>query len=58
MNFTGHPSLILRFGFRADGTPTGVTFWGRLFGGGKLHRILAALEKRLDVWRRRFRLEN
>jgi Asp-tRNA(Asn)/Glu-tRNA(Gln) amidotransferase A subunit family amidase len=37
-NLTGHPTVVLPNGFRSDGTPTSVTFNGRLFGE---HQILA-----------------
>ena len=52
-NFTGHPSLTLRAGFRADGTPSGVTLWGDLYEEGVLCRLGKALEQRLGVWDRR-----
>lgn len=55
-NFTGHPSLTLRAGFREDGTPTGVTLWGRLFEEGMLCRLGRELEARLGVWDRRPKL--
>jgi Asp-tRNA(Asn)/Glu-tRNA(Gln) amidotransferase A subunit family amidase len=31
-NLTGHPSVIVPNGFRKDGTPTSITFTGKLFG--------------------------
>lgn len=31
-NLTGHPAVVLPNGFRADGTPTSLTFVGRLHG--------------------------
>jgi Asp-tRNA(Asn)/Glu-tRNA(Gln) amidotransferase A subunit family amidase len=31
-NLTGHPAVVLPNGFRADGTPTSLTFTGRLYG--------------------------
>jgi Asp-tRNA(Asn)/Glu-tRNA(Gln) amidotransferase A subunit family amidase len=52
-NMTGHPSLTLRTGLRDDGTPRGITLWGRLFDEGTLCRLGLELEKRLDVWRER-----
>lgn len=52
-NFTGHPSLTLRTGFRDNGTPVGMTFWGQLFQEGALCRVGRALEQSLDVWDRR-----
>jgi Asp-tRNA(Asn)/Glu-tRNA(Gln) amidotransferase A subunit family amidase len=35
-NLTGHPAVVLPNGFRKDGTPTSITFVGRLFGEAKL----------------------
>jgi Asp-tRNA(Asn)/Glu-tRNA(Gln) amidotransferase A subunit family amidase len=35
-NLTGHPSVVLPNGFREDGTPTSISFMGRLFGEDKL----------------------
>jgi Asp-tRNA(Asn)/Glu-tRNA(Gln) amidotransferase A subunit family amidase len=52
-NHTGHPSLTLRCGFRDDGTPRGITLWGRLFDEGTLCRLGMALEARLNVWGQR-----
>jgi Asp-tRNA(Asn)/Glu-tRNA(Gln) amidotransferase A subunit family amidase len=52
-NCTGHPSLTLPVGFKEDGTPHGITLWGRLFEEGTLCRIGTAMERKLDVWRRR-----
>ncbi|HNZ97681.1 MAG TPA: amidase, partial [Thermoanaerobaculia bacterium] len=31
-NLTGHPAVVLPNGFRSDGTPTSLTFVGRLYG--------------------------
>ena len=52
-NNTGHPSLTIRCGFKPDGTPHGITLWGRLFDEGTLCRIGMALESGLGVWDRR-----
>lgn len=52
-NATGHPSLVLRTGFKDDGSPTGTTLIGRLFDEGTLCRIGHALEQGLDVASRR-----
>ncbi|MCH7791606.1 MAG: hypothetical protein IID31_04910 [Planctomycetes bacterium] len=52
-NNTGHPSLTLRAGFRANNRPHAVTLWGRLFEEGELCRIGMALEQRLGVWNQR-----
>ena len=52
-NNTGHPSLTVRCGFKDDGTPHGITLWGRLFDEGTLCNIGMALERELDVWHKR-----
>jgi Asp-tRNA(Asn)/Glu-tRNA(Gln) amidotransferase A subunit family amidase len=52
-NNTGHPSLTIRAGFGENGTPTGFTIWGRLFGEGAMCSIGMAMEKELDVWDKR-----
>ncbi|MEM9064016.1 MAG: amidase [Planctomycetota bacterium] len=52
-NYTGHPQLCLRAGFRDNGTPKGVSVWGRLYGEEKVCRLGAALERRLGVASRR-----
>ncbi len=52
-NNTGHPSLTVRCGFNGDGTPHGITLWGRLFDEGTLCRIGMAMETQLGVWNRR-----
>ncbi|MBL8763490.1 MAG: amidase [Phycisphaerae bacterium] len=48
-NFTGHPSLTIRAGFRPDGTPHGVSLIGRLYDEGGLCGIGMALERELGV---------
>jgi Asp-tRNA(Asn)/Glu-tRNA(Gln) amidotransferase A subunit family amidase len=35
-NLTGHPCVVLPNGFSEDGTPTSITFIGRLFDEGRL----------------------
>jgi Asp-tRNA(Asn)/Glu-tRNA(Gln) amidotransferase A subunit family amidase len=67
-NMTGHPCLTLRAGFfespsRGNGpgapsgpthtVPHGITLWGRLFEEGRLLNLGLALERKLDVARRR-----
>jgi Asp-tRNA(Asn)/Glu-tRNA(Gln) amidotransferase A subunit family amidase len=53
-NASGHPALAIRAGFRADGTPEGVTLFGRLYQEGTLVRLGMALERELaDVFERR-----
>ena len=43
-NLTGHPSVVLPNGFREDGTPTSITFMGRLFGEDKLLALAKAYQ--------------
>jgi Asp-tRNA(Asn)/Glu-tRNA(Gln) amidotransferase A subunit family amidase len=43
-NLTGHPSVVLPNGFREDGTPTSITFTGRLFGEDKLLAMAKAYQ--------------
>ena len=45
-NLTGHPCVVLPNGFSEDGTPTSITFIGRLFDEG---RIIAFAKKFQDV---------
>ncbi|MCK5377390.1 MAG: amidase, partial [Acidobacteria bacterium] len=35
-NLTGHPAVVLPNGFRGNGTPTSITFNGRLFGEAEI----------------------
>ncbi len=43
-NLTGHPQVVLPNGFRADGTPTSITFTGRLFGEAELLAVAKAYQ--------------
>jgi Asp-tRNA(Asn)/Glu-tRNA(Gln) amidotransferase A subunit family amidase len=45
-NLTGHPCVVLPNGFSDDGTPTSITFIGRLFDEG---RLIAFSKKYQDV---------
>lgn len=45
-NLTGHPSVVVPNGFSKDGTPTSITFIGRLFEEGK---IISAAKAFQDV---------
>ncbi len=45
-NLTGHPSVVVPNGFRAsDGTPTSITFVGRLFGEAELLSVARAYQE-------------
>ncbi|WP_439629200.1 amidase [Gemmata sp.] len=43
-NATGHPTVCVPNGFRKDGTPTGLTFTGRLFGETDLLALASAYQ--------------
>jgi Asp-tRNA(Asn)/Glu-tRNA(Gln) amidotransferase A subunit family amidase len=51
-NLTGHPCVVLPNGFSKKGTPTSITFMGRLFDEGNL---LAVAKKFQDAtsWHRK-----
>jgi Asp-tRNA(Asn)/Glu-tRNA(Gln) amidotransferase A subunit family amidase len=51
-NLTGHPALVLPHGFSRDGTPTSITFIGRLYGEAALLRVGAAFQSATDHHRR------
>jgi Asp-tRNA(Asn)/Glu-tRNA(Gln) amidotransferase A subunit family amidase len=53
-NLTGHPQVVLPNGFRAgDGTPTSITFTGRLFGETELLAVARAFQDATDFHLRR-----
>jgi Asp-tRNA(Asn)/Glu-tRNA(Gln) amidotransferase A subunit family amidase len=52
-NLTGHPAVVVPNGFRADGTPTSITFMGRLFGEGEALRLAKAYQDATGFHRRR-----
>jgi Asp-tRNA(Asn)/Glu-tRNA(Gln) amidotransferase A subunit family amidase len=57
-NLTGHPQVVLPNGFRqSDGTPTSITFVGRLFGEEKLLLLARAVQEATGFHRRQPRLE-
>jgi len=48
-NLTGHPAVVLPNGFRAsDGTPTSITFTGRLNGEAELLAVARAYQQATD----------
>lgn len=56
-NLTGHPSVVVPNGFRlSDGTPTSVTFTGRLFGEADLLAVADLYQRATDFHVRRPRL--
>jgi Asp-tRNA(Asn)/Glu-tRNA(Gln) amidotransferase A subunit family amidase len=47
-NLTGHPCVVLPNGFTDEGTPTSITFMGRLFGEGTLLVVANAYQDATD----------
>jgi Asp-tRNA(Asn)/Glu-tRNA(Gln) amidotransferase A subunit family amidase len=47
-NLTGHPAVVLPNGFREDGTPTSITFTGKLFGETELLAVARAYQEATD----------
>jgi Asp-tRNA(Asn)/Glu-tRNA(Gln) amidotransferase A subunit family amidase len=48
-NLTGHPAVVVPNGFReADGTPTSISFIGRLFGDAKVLAVAKAWQDATD----------
>jgi Asp-tRNA(Asn)/Glu-tRNA(Gln) amidotransferase A subunit family amidase len=43
-NLTGHPAVVVPNGFRKDGTPTSITFTGRLWGEGPVLALAKAYQ--------------
>ncbi len=52
-NLTGHPQIALPNGFREDGTPTSITFTGKLFGENALIAIARLYQEATPHHRRR-----
>ena len=52
-NLTGHPAVVVPNGFRSDGTPTSITFTGRLFGETELLAMALAYQRATDFHLRR-----
>jgi Asp-tRNA(Asn)/Glu-tRNA(Gln) amidotransferase A subunit family amidase len=44
-NLTGHPAVVVPNGFRADGTPTSITFCGNLFRDSETMLLARAYQK-------------
>ncbi len=47
-NLTGHPAVVLPNGFRKDGTPTSITFIGKLYGEAELLAVAKAYQDATD----------
>jgi Asp-tRNA(Asn)/Glu-tRNA(Gln) amidotransferase A subunit family amidase len=51
-NLTGHPTVVVPNGFRSDGTPTSISFTGRLFGEAETLAVARAFQEATDFHRR------
>jgi Asp-tRNA(Asn)/Glu-tRNA(Gln) amidotransferase A subunit family amidase len=51
-NLTGHPTVVMPNGFREDGTPTSISFTGRLWGEDKLLLVAKAYQDETGFHRR------
>ena len=47
-NLTGHPSVVLPNGFRENGTPTSITFMGKLFGEAEMLALARVYQEATD----------
>ena len=47
-NLTGHPAAVVPNGFRSDGTPTSISFTGRLFGEAETLAVARAFQEATD----------
>jgi len=52
-NLTGHPAVVVPNGFRKDGTPTSITFMGKLFGEAEALTLARAYQNATDFHLRR-----
>lgn len=52
-NLTGHPCVVLPNGFRSDGTPTSITFVGRLFAEAETLSLAKAYQDATEFHLRR-----
>jgi Asp-tRNA(Asn)/Glu-tRNA(Gln) amidotransferase A subunit family amidase len=56
-NLTGHPCVVLPNGFREEGTPTSITFMGKLFGEAEVLALARAYQEATDFHLRHPTLE-
>jgi len=52
-NLTGHPAVVVPNGFRENGTPTSITFIGKLFGEAEALAVAKAYQDATDFHLRR-----
>ncbi|HSN89106.1 MAG TPA: hypothetical protein VL025_20240, partial [Thermoanaerobaculia bacterium] len=51
-NLTGHPAVVVPNGFRKNGTPTSLTFTGRLWGEAAVLALAKAYQEATGFHRR------
>jgi Asp-tRNA(Asn)/Glu-tRNA(Gln) amidotransferase A subunit family amidase len=56
-NLTGHPCVVLPNGFTKEGTPTSMSFIGRLFGEAKLLAVAKMYQEATDFHLKHPKLE-
>lgn len=56
-NLTGHPQVVLPNGFRSNGTPSSITFTGKLYGETELLAVARAYQAATDFHTKRPKLE-
>jgi Asp-tRNA(Asn)/Glu-tRNA(Gln) amidotransferase A subunit family amidase len=56
-NLTGHPCVVLPDGFSKEGTPTSISFIGRLFGEAKLLAVAKTYQEATDFHLKHPKLE-
>lgn len=56
-NLTGHPGVVVPNGFRSNGSPTSLTFQGRLYGETDVLAIARAYQQATDFHRKRPKIE-
>jgi Asp-tRNA(Asn)/Glu-tRNA(Gln) amidotransferase A subunit family amidase len=47
-NLTGHPCVVIPNGFRQEGTPTSISFLGKLFGEAETLAVARAYQDATD----------
>lgn len=57
-NLTGHPQVVLPNGFSKEGTPTSITFVGKLFGEGMLLAVAKKYQDATDFHLKHPKLED
>jgi Asp-tRNA(Asn)/Glu-tRNA(Gln) amidotransferase A subunit family amidase len=57
-NLTGHPAILIPNGFRKDGTPSGITFTGQLYGEAALLAVARHYQEAAGFMARRPQLSS